>query len=161
MTSFRAFVDNLNTELYAAKRSRTRAETKAKFQRQLVKQKLTDFVSVQLKSITKTHNMTHSKIRTFHATVVVDEKAMQHAGRLDGFWLLVTNLNAKVKQVYVVPAEDIIIPYRNKWLIESAFRDLKSFIDVKPIHVWTPIHVKAHYTCCVLSHLINGTLTKY
>jgi transposase len=43
--------------------------------------------------------------------------------------------------------------------IESAFRDLKSFVDVKPVHVWTPVHVKAHYTCCVLAHLINRTLT--
>ena len=51
------------------------------------------------------------------------------------------------------------MPYREKVVIESAFRDIKSFVEVKPVHVWTEAHVKAHYTCCVLSHLINRTLT--
>ncbi len=51
------------------------------------------------------------------------------------------------------------MPYREKVVNESAFRDIKSFVEVKPVHVWTEAHVKAHYTCCVLSHLINRTLT--
>ena len=44
-------------------------------------------------------------------------------------------------------------------MIESAFRDLKSFVEVAPVYVWTEAHVKAHYSICVLSHLINRTLT--
>ena len=32
-------------------------------------------------------------------------------------------------------------------------------MDVSPIYVWTEIHVNAHYTICVLSYLINRTLT--
>ena len=44
-------------------------------------------------------------------------------------------------------------------MIESAFRDIKSFVKVSPVCVWTEVHVKAHYTICVLSHLINRTLT--
>ena len=32
-------------------------------------------------------------------------------------------------------------------------------MEVAPVHVWTEAHVKAHYTICVLSHLINRTLT--
>ncbi len=31
--------------------------------------------------------------------------------------------------------------------------------EVDPVFVWTDIHVKAHYTICVLSYLINQTLT--
>lgn len=56
-------------------------------------------------------------------------------------------------------AQDAIIPYREKVVIESSFRDIKSFVEIAPVHVWTEIHVKAHYTICVLSHLINRTLT--
>jgi transposase len=44
-------------------------------------------------------------------------------------------------------------------VIEAAFRDIKSFVEVSPVFVWTETHVKAHYTICVLSHLINRTLT--
>ena len=32
-------------------------------------------------------------------------------------------------------------------------------LEVSPVHVWKEIHVKAHFTICVLSHLINRTLT--
>ena len=44
-------------------------------------------------------------------------------------------------------------------MIESAFRDLKSFLDIRPVYVWTEAHVKAHYSVCVLAHLLNRTLT--
>jgi len=43
--------------------------------------------------------------------------------------------------------------------IESAFRDIKSFIEVAPMYVWTAEHVRAHFTICFLSHLIHRTLT--
>ncbi len=56
-------------------------------------------------------------------------------------------------------AEDLINPYREKLIIESSFRDIKSFIDINPVFVWTELHVKAHYSCCVLGHLVNRTLT--
>ena len=56
-------------------------------------------------------------------------------------------------------AREAILPYRDKVVIESAFRDIKSFVEVPPVYVWTEAHVKAHYTACVLSHLINRTLT--
>ncbi|PIP08289.1 MAG: hypothetical protein COX52_00630, partial [Syntrophobacterales bacterium CG23_combo_of_CG06-09_8_20_14_all_48_27] len=39
------------------------------------------------------------------------------------------------------------------------FRDIKSFIEVAPMYVWTAEHVRAHFTICVLSYLINRTLT--
>lgn len=75
------------------------------------------------------------------------------------FGYLVTNHTIKVKVAFKVPAEEAIIPYRDKQVIESAFRDIKSFVEVKPLYVWTEAHVKAHYTCCVLSHLVNRSLT--
>jgi len=32
-------------------------------------------------------------------------------------------------------------------------------VEVAPVFVWTEAHVKAHYTVCVLFHLIDRTLT--
>jgi len=90
---------------------------------------------------------------------VVNEDAMRHAGRLDGFWLLVTNHSEKGTDDFKLPAQEVIRPYQEKVVIESSFRDIKSFIDIAPVYVWTEAHVKAHYTICVLSHVINRTLT--
>ncbi len=81
------------------------------------------------------------------------------AGRLDGFWLLVTNQIEKEDDEYTISTKNVIAPYREKVVIESVFRDIKSFMEIAPVHVWTQAHVKAHYTICVLSHLLNRILT--
>ena len=44
-------------------------------------------------------------------------------------------------------------------IIESCFRDIKSFVEIAPVYVWSKKHVEAHYTICVLSYLIDRTLT--
>ena len=70
-----------------------------------------------------------------------------------------TNHTEKNSDDFLVSAQEAISPYREKVIIEAAFRDIKSFVEVSPVFVWTEAHVKAHYTICVLSHLINRTLT--
>ena len=98
-------------------------------------------------------------LKGLKGTVKVDEKKMNDAGKLDGFWLLVTNHIEKEGDSFNISAQQAIAPYREKVVIEAAFRDIKSFVNVAPVYVWTEAHVKAHYTICVLSHLINRTLT--
>jgi transposase len=54
---------------------------------------------------------------------------------------------------------EAIKPYKDKVIIESTFRDIKSFVEIKPVFVRTALHVKGHFTICVLSYLINRTIT--
>ena len=70
-----------------------------------------------------------------------------------------TNHTEKVQGKFDKPAEEIIGPYREKTIIEAGFRDIKSFIQVEPVYVWTIAHVKGHYTVCVLAYLMDRTLT--
>jgi transposase len=160
--NFHTFVNTLNEQLCKAKKSRNHKPTYAKFQRHLSKLKLKGFVDVtlEIKHLkVKFSDGTEHKIRTYQARVVLDKVEMLHAGRLDGFWLLVTNHKEKTKERFKVSAPEAIKPYRDKVVIESAFRDIKSFVEIEPIFVWTPLHVRAHYTICVLAYLINRTLT--
>jgi len=160
--NFRFYANNLNSELLSAKKSRQRKATYKKFKYSFTKFKLTGFVDVTLKikHVTrKKADGTDQKIKTYQGTIEVDENTKKIAGELDGFWLLVTNHTEQEGNVFKMSAEQAINPYRDKVVIESAFRDIKSFIKIAPIHVWKEIHVKAHYTVCVLSHLINRTLT--
>lgn len=159
---FQAFVEELNIELCAAKKSRQRKPTSEKFKGRLAKDKLTDFVSIKLQMTHvkgKSPDGSEYKIRTYHGTVCVDEAQMLQAGRLDGFWLLVTNHREMTRAEFNMSAPNAIGPYREKVAIEGAFRDIKSFVEVAPVHVWTEAHVKAHFTICILSHLINRILT--
>jgi len=153
--NFKSFVSDLNSELLSAKKSRQRKATHNKFRDGIRKFKLKNFVDVQLEI-----ERIRGKIRTYKGKVKVDEKGLKEAQKLDGFWLLVTNhIEEKQDGSFKKTPEQTIQPYRDKVVIESAFRDIKSFVDVEPVFVWKEIHVKAHYTICVLSHLINRTLS--
>lgn len=157
---FHAFVDTLNTELLEAANTRQYKSTYNKFKKRLGKVKLQSFVDVKLRATYVKKENKDTSIRTYQATVIIDDVERCNASRLDGFWLLVTNhISKNQNKQFAVSAEEAINPYRDKVIIESAFRDIKSFVEVKPVYVWTPLHVKAHYTCCVLSYLINRTLT--
>jgi transposase len=162
VADLQSFVEELNVELSAAKKSRQRKTTSEKFTCRLVKDKLADFVSIKLRLTNvkgKSPDGSEYQIRTYRGTVCVDEGLMLHAGRLDGFWLLVTNHSEMTGAEFIVSAPNAIGPYRDKVLIEAAFRDIKSFVEVAPVHVWTEAHVKAHFTICILSHFINRILT--
>jgi transposase len=158
---FKSFTKNLNTQLNEAKKSRQRKATNNKFTDGIRKYKIAAFVdvSLSLKHIrNKKKDGTNKNIRTYHGTVKVNEESMLTAGKLDGFWLLVTNHTEKKNGFFEILAKEAITPYRDKVVIESAFRDIKSFIQISPVHVWTESHVKAHYSICVLSHFINRAI---
>ena len=159
--NFRTFAKTLNAELLAAKNSRDKAATQKKFDQKLIKLKLSKFVNVRLRAKRLTINSSGKKrtVKTFQGATYVDDENMRLAGKLDGFWLAVTNHTEKVHDRFKKTAEEIIGPYREKTIIEAGFRDIKSFIQVAPVYVWTIAHVKGHYTACVLSYLIDRTLT--
>jgi transposase len=157
--AFQRVVQELNAELRTAQKSRQHDATLKKVRQHLQKAKLKDVVQVTLQPLqipVNTANTTRL-VRTWQATVDVDNSAMRHAGRLDGFWLLVTNHTEHDDEYW--PAQELIPPYQEKTVIEAAFRDIKSFIEIRPVYVWTEAHVKAHYTLCVLAYLINRILS--
>jgi len=158
---FRDFVTGLNSSLKGAKEDRDRAATYKKFSDKITKLKINDYCKVKLHTTTAKfvddYDEVHS-VRTYWAEVIMEETAMKHSGRLDGYWMLVTNNIEKQQEKYQVQANEIIKAYRDKYIIEESFRDIKSFIEISPTYLWTVKHVKAHYTLCVLAHLINRTI---
>jgi len=151
---FREDVAAMNKTLKAARYDRDRSDTFKKFRKRMLKYKIEGFVEVELKETTSKYVDDFGQpvlARTYRADINVDEKAMKEAGKLDGYWMLVTNLTD-------VSAKDIIQAYRDKHIIESSFRDLKSFVEIAPVYVWNEVHVRAHYTICILSHIINRSL---
>ncbi|MCK5540537.1 MAG: hypothetical protein KAI69_06370, partial [Deltaproteobacteria bacterium] len=158
ITEFRILVDSLNAELMEARKSRQREATQKKFKKAAAKYKLSKFVDILLEPVSMPIKSGGAKITTYQGTVIIGKENKIASGKLDGFWLLVTNQSEKDIDEFKVSIEEAVKPYRDKVIIESAFRDIKSFAEVSPVFVWTQQHVKAHYTICVLSYLINRTL---
>ncbi|MEA3448409.1 MAG: IS1634 family transposase [Bacteroidota bacterium] len=161
--NFRKFVERLNEELLLAKNSRDEKTTKDKFIKKRSKFKLKNIVDILMEKVeikTRDNNGNEKIIKTFKGIIgPINQRKVNEAGRLDGFWLLVTNHSEDENGRFLLSPDDAIKPYRDKTIIESAFRDIKSFIEIEPIGVWTEKHVKAHFTICVLAYFINRMIS--
>jgi len=155
------FVQEQNKELLQAKKNRQEAATQGKFDAWLRKAKLKGFISIELeeKYVPKKTKQMLKAILSYQGRIHSDEKKKLEVVKLDGFWLLVTNQSDKNKDRFVHDTRAVVQPYREKVVIESSFRDIKSFVEISPVHVWKEEHVKAHYTICVLGHLLDRTLS--
>jgi len=151
-------IPELNDELKTAKKSRQHSATESKFKKFTSKLKLGSFLNIELKEITIKGE--GADVNSFQGALTISDAARNESIKLDGFWMLVTNLSEKDRDgEFVVSSEKALRPYREKVIIEDAFRDIKSFLEVAPVYVWLEKHVKAHYTICVLAYLINRTVS--
>ena len=148
----------LNEELKCAKKSRPYEVTADKFKKLMGKCKISSFTEIELEPLNIKEK--GKKINSFQGQMHIDKAKKKMASRLDGFWMLVTSLSEKdTENKFIVSSEDALRPYREKVIIEDAFRDIKSFVEIAPVYVWLETHVKAHYTICVLAYLINRTIS--
>lgn len=72
--------------------------------------------------------------------------------RYDGKYVLRSNTE--------LSAEEVALAYKNLWLVENTFRNLKDILKIRPIFLWTPARVKGHVFVCFLAFLLTVTLQK-
>ena len=77
----------------------------------------------------------------------VDWEAIAEAERYDGYYLIVTSETGW-------PDGRVIDTYRELWRIEESFKVTKSELRTRPIYVWTPDHIEAHFLVCYIALVI-------
>jgi len=77
----------------------------------------------------------------------LDLEAVAEDERYDGYYLIVTSETEK-------PEGEIIDVYRGLWRIEESFKVTKSELGDRPVHVWTPEHIEAHFLVCYVALVI-------
>ena len=69
---------------------------------------------------------------------------------------------AQGKGQFITQLKDIVVKdsraYRDKTKIEDVFKNVKSFLKIRPFFVNTEKHVKAVYTICILAYFLNKFL---
>ena len=142
-----------------AKKSRNRNKTKDRIDKQLKAMKAMNFVDYDLKPLViKAEGKEINSFRIAPKETDRNREAIKKSWRTDGLWVIVTNNSSKEDDKNGFAEDDLIRAYRDKNKIEKAFKDVKSFIRIQPFNVWTPKHVRAHYTICVLSYLLDITI---
>jgi transposase len=84
-----------------------------------------------------------------------DRKNLAYEENLDGKFVLLCRTKS-----YWLSTSQVVETYKDLWEIEWAFRDLKSFIELRPIRHYKDNRVKGHVQICVWALLIQRVLRK-
>ena len=156
----KAYLEEENKDLSHAEKSRSKPTTRNRIDKELKTMKADKFIEYDLESLVIYNKAKEvNSFRIIPKETDATKEAIKQAKRTDGLWVIVTNNTSKEKEGKNLTEEDLISAYRDKNQIEQAFKDVKSFIKIQPFNVWEPEHVRAHYTICVLSYLLNISVT--
>ncbi|MDP2766010.1 MAG: hypothetical protein Q8O41_00945 [Candidatus Methanoperedens sp.] len=160
-------LDGEKKSLLNAKKSRNLKPTEQRIDEKLKKLNVQAYLDYRFESISLSGKNGLS-ISSFDLTYERNVKAIEKAMLTDGIWMLVTNILENTEpEEYRLSPEELICAYRDKNRIEEAFCDVKSFlvpvfkywVFFQPTFVYTDEHVRAHYTICILSYLLDMTVT--
>jgi transposase len=83
-------------------------------------------------------------------SVVLDEEKVKADVKYDGIWVLTTNTKLKAKEV--------ALKYKDLWMVEQTFRDMKSAIDTRPIFHKRDETIRGHVFCSFLALVLKKEL---
>jgi len=156
----KTYLEEENKYLSHAEKSRGKPTTRNRIDKELKTMKADKFIEYDLESLVINNKGKEvNSFRIIPKETDATKEAIKLAKKTDGLWVIVTNNTSKEKEGKNLTEEDLISAYRDKNQIEQAFKEVKSFIKIQPFNVWEPEHVRAHYTICVLSYLLNITVT--
>lgn len=159
---FESYLKNVNKDLKNAKRDRRRQATENRVLNELKRLKIKKYyqepvlhpivVEKQLKNGT-IKSVNSFKVRISKKADVIDSDKL-----LDGVCVFITNHVERQGRGFKVTPLMVIRAYRDKTKIEDVFKNVKSFLKIRPFFVNTQKHVKAVYTICILAYFLNKFL---
>jgi len=159
---FKAFLKAENQDLKNAHRDRELEATKNRIVKELKRLKIKKyFEPPALESITvgiKLKDGTIKSVKSFTVRVKAKTDTIKADKLLDGVCVFVTNHREKHARGFKMSPDKIIKAYRDKTKIEDVFKNVKSFLKLRPFFVNTTAHVKAVYTICILAYFLNRYL---
>ncbi len=150
LTKAKEFLVAYNLELSRAQKSRNKETTERKITSKLRYWQLHKVIEWQLNHIAL-ETEKGRKVNSFEISYTVNEEKLKTQSQLDGILCFVTNDTA-------LTPRQVIHYYRRKNIIEDAFRELKSYLRLRPFHLTRKERIKAHVTICVLSYLLLNAL---
>lgn len=89
-------------------------------------------------------------VKVTKESVILDEEKIRADEKYDGIWVLTTNTELKVKEV--------ALKYKELWMVEQTFRDMKSVIDTRPIFHKRDEAIRGHVFCSFLALVLKKEL---
>ena len=158
---FKAYLKQENRDLGKAKRDRDHDATKNRIVGELKRLKIQKYFESPLLEPMTVHAKLKGGVKTvksFKVRVKMKTEIVEADKLLDGVCVFLTNHIDRHGRGFKVRPQTIIKAYRDKTKIEDVFKNVKSFLKIRPLYVNTNAHVKAVYTICILAYFINRYL---
>ena len=159
---FETYLKNENKDLKNAQRNRKRQASEGRVLNELKRLKITKYYEYPiLHPIVVKKRLKNGDVKTVEsfriqvkkkADIIVADKL------LDGVCVFITNHIKRQGKGFKVNPRKVIRAYRDKTKIEDVFKNVKSFLKIRPFFVNTEKHVKAVYTICILAYFLNKYL---
>ncbi len=82
--------------------------------------------------------------------IKINDSMVMEEERYDGKWVLTTNLD--------MPADMIALKYKELWMVEHIFRDVKSILETRPIYHKVDETIRGHVFCSFLALVLRKEL---
>jgi hypothetical protein len=150
-------ISELNIELALAKGDRDYNATERELLEILSKHGFREFIEYTLVPLT-----TSNKAQSFRIECGIKIEKIEESALTDGILVYITNhIERKTgTDDFIQSGREIVAHYKGKWVVENAFREMKSFLELRPFFVWTDDHVKAHYDIAIMACFINNYICK-
>jgi transposase len=162
---FSKWVEQYNSELSQALGDRKKESVEKAIKAELKRRKIANIDIKYNLSKYRVENRNKDgktkKSTTYKITLgKIAAKEYKKAKEYDGLWVLVTNISETDDDKFFNKAnfDNFFEIYRLKNTIEESFKILSDFVEVEPFYVYKTEHIKAHFTICVLSYLIDTTI---
>ncbi|WP_294957239.1 IS1634 family transposase [Sulfurovum sp.] len=80
----------------------------------------------------------------------IDRDKIKQEERFDGKWVLTTNMD--------LPSDQIALKYKELWMVEHVFRQVKSILETRPIYHKQDETIRGHVFCSFLALVLRKEL---
>jgi transposase len=157
-----SYLKHENKDLKNAKRDRRRQATENRVLNELKRLKIKKYyekpVLHPIVVEKRLKNGSVKSVNSFKVRISKKAEVIESDKLLDGVCVFITNHIERQGRGFKVTPLMVIRAYRDKSKIEDVFKNVKSFLKIRPFFVNTEKHVKAVYTICILAYFLNKFL---
>lgn len=149
-------VRRMNLSLSAAKKSRQQEVTVREAERLLARKGFKKQAQITVEPLLLPVSTPKGATRTvssFTVKLTWFTEKLRDAARLDGLTAFITNLTPDK-----MPVGEVINWYRRKNKVEEAFHEMKSHLQLRPMHVTREHRVRAHVSICMLANFLMNDM---
>jgi transposase len=103
--------------------------------------------------ITNTNYKKYVRINKDNSLPELNTTAIEQEAARDGFFGIITNVKNMQKQ-------EIVTHYKQLWMIEDAFGEIKGTLRARPVFHWTDDRLIGHFVLCFLAYYCEAQITK-